>query len=211
MNNKPIPNYIDRLSKNDLIHYLKGLVDSIESESDKIIEPDVCDFIDLQSKIISELSLQRIYKVSNVDMSDFESSGIKEYHIQYFGSLRGAKRELKKRFREQRSHPFVAAPDEIQDIGLTGGIKPLLLQSVVGNRDVTTLRAPGRYKFYEIRMLQENQIVPVQFMLTSIDATPAQSSRTKSKNKIEFSDSPCFPINTDKGLIIPFSSIKRGF
>jgi len=204
MKSKSVPNYIENMGKKELVNFLEEFVATIVCDESEEITQEMHDFICLQQKIITELSRQRIYKVSNVDMSDFARTGVKEYQTEYFSSLNAAKRELKKRFLQQKVHPFVAAPDEIQDIGLADGVKPSLVQSVVSNSAVP-LRAPTRYKFYEVRMLQDNQIIPVQFMLTSIDPIPAAFPLAKrkangSKENLEI---------LKKGLVIPFDKLRK--
>lgn len=178
------PNYIDKMSRGELVDFLTGFVEAVEQDKWCSTEEDR-GFLCLHKKILAELSQQRVYKVSNIDANDIAYGGVKEYDTKYFASLKAAKRELSKRFKRQRKHPFVAAPDEVQELGVDSGINSSLVQSVITNEDMR-LRAPGRFKFYEVRMLQDNQIVPVQFVLTSIDvASAATVTLTKSKRKID--------------------------
>ena len=55
---------------------------------------------------------------------------------------------------------------------MKASMAPDLVQSVITNSDVK-LEAPGRFKFYEVRMLQNGQIIPVQFILTNVHVSPA--------------------------------------
>lgn len=203
-------NNIENMSKSELLEFLAGFVLSME-QSGETLTDEMIEFVTLHKKIIAELSRQRVYKVSNIDASDISIDGVKEYDAKYYGSLKEAKRELRRRFEEQRRNAFVAAPDEIMELGLNNGVAPSLTQSVVTNKDVP-LNAPGRLKFYEVRMLQDNQIVPVQFMLTSIEPAPAKVSRQQrktQKNNLPAGAALGNGNGNGKGKVISFDAIKR--
>ena len=109
---------------------------------------------------------------------------------------------VKKRVEALAANPFVAGPDEVQSLGVKASMAPDLVQSVITNSDVK-LEAPGRFKFYEVRMLQNGQIIPVQFILTNVhvspagfqDVSPHQSSRPANEQHV--------------AKIIPFNQIGR--
>ena len=156
---------INDLSKDDLIQLLKDFVEGLEKCTDLSAEEQ--DFITLQKRVIWELSHARIYKVSTADLSYINTTGPREFDIRYFSSLGAAKRELIKRKRAMAANLNVATPNEIQKLGVNASFAPELVKSVITNSDVK-LGIPGRFKFYEVRILQNEQIIPVQFILTAV-------------------------------------------
>ena len=156
---------INDLSKDDLIQLLKDFVEGLGKCTDLSVEEQ--DFITLQKRVIWELSHARIYKVSTADLSYINTTGPREFDIRYFSSLGAAKRELIKRERTMATNVNVAAPNEIQKLGVNASFAPELVKSVITNSDVK-LGIPGRFKFYEVRILQNEQIIPVQFILTAV-------------------------------------------
>ena len=95
-----------------------------------------------------------------------------EYEPQYFSSLKMAKRELKKRFKNLRKSPFIAGTDEIITYGLSKGLLPAVYQSIISNSSLVSLRAPTRFKFYEIRFVEDGMILPIQLILTRLMIEP---------------------------------------
>lgn len=191
---------ISDLNRDELIQYLQDFVEGMENHDD--LSEEERDFVKLHRKVIWELSHDRIYKVSTADLSHINTTGLREFDIQYFASLGAAKKELKKRVEALAANPFVAGPDEVQSLGVKASMAPDLVQSVITNSDVK-LEAPGRFKFYEVRMLQNGQIIPVQFILTNVhvspagfqDVSPHQSSRPANEQHV--------------AKIIPFNQIGR--
>ncbi len=184
----------NELSRQELIGYLMDFVEGLERHE---LDADEQGFVELHKKIIWELAHDRIYKVSTARASSLSESGVIEYDIQYFSSLSAAKRELRERMEKQRKHPYLAGPDEVQEHIVQGSLVPDLIKSVVSNTDLP-IEAPGRFKFYEVRMLRNGNIVPVQFVLTDVHITPSVlESPSKNSRK------------SKNGKVIPFESILR--
>ena len=188
------------MSREDLIVYLTKFIGAIEQNWD--LSEEEQEFICLHKKILSTLQHDRVYKVCNVEVcgSTPEEGGVKEYNTRYYSSLKAAKRELRRRAKKLARHPFVAQPDEVQELGIDRGVAPDLVQSVVTNADLQ-VPVPGRFKIYEIRMLQDGRILPIQFVLSSIRVTPAAVPEMAIKKEKPGAH------NTKKqkrGIIIPF-------
>lgn len=194
----------NNMSRDELISYLTQFVDAIEHNWE--LSEEEAEFVDLHKKIIAELSRGRIYKVSNIEAvgSISKLHSPKEYNVRYFASLSAAKRELRQRAKELSKHPFVARPDEVAELGIDRGIAPSLTQSIVTNADIQ-IPVPGRFKIYEIRMLQKRQIVPVQFVLTSINVAASGPEKTKKKSRNTHSSAEA----EKRGIIIPFPNMEK--
>ena len=191
---------INDLSKDDLIQLLKDFVEGLEKCTDLSAEEQ--DFITLQKRVIWELSHARIYKVSTADLSYINTTGPREFDIRYFSSLGAAKRELIKRERTMAANANVAAPNEIQKLGVNASFAPELVKSVITNSDVK-LGIPGRFKFYEVRILQNEQIIPVQFILTAVPISSAGFQDTVRRRRTSRSTGKQSP-----APIIQFDQIK---
>lgn len=194
---------INDMTREELVQYLFDFVEALERSNDlSELSGEERDFISLQKKIINELLHDRVYKVSTAGFSGRSSIGLMERDIRYFSSLKAAKKEVKRRMEELVKNPFVAGPDEVQTLGLEGGFAPDLIDSVITNSDIT-VKAPGRFKFYEVRMVKNGEIFPVQFILTNVHVSPSGFQDVGSPQ-------PGRPANEQHvAKIIPFDQIGR--
>lgn len=161
------------MTRAQLLQYLKDFVQAMEAYG-RLSDEDM-DFINIQKRVIWELSHDRIYKVSTAQYSPQSSAKYIEHDIKYFSSLKAAKKELRSRFKKLIKSPFVAGPDEVSDYRIISGVNPTLVSSVLSNSQVQ-FKAPGRFKFYEVRMItKKRQIVPVQFLLAEVRPVPLEN------------------------------------
>lgn len=161
------------MTRAQLLQYLKDFVEAMETYG-SLSEEDM-DFINIQKRVIWELSHDRIYKVSTAQYSSQSSAKYIEHDIKYFSSLKAAKKEVRSRFKKLLKSPFVAGPDEVSDYRIISGVNPTLVSSVLSNAQVH-FKTPGRFKFYEVRMIsKKHQIVPIQFVLAEVRPVPLEN------------------------------------
>ena len=161
------------MTRAQLLQYLKDFVQAMETYGGLSEEDE--DFINIQKRVIWELSHDRIYKVSTAQYSPKSSAEYIEHDIKYFSSLKAAKKEIRRRFKKLTKSPFVAGPDEVSDYRIISGMNPTLVSSVLSNAQVQ-FKAPGRFKFYEVRMITpKHKIVPVQFLLAEVRPVPLEN------------------------------------
>jgi len=185
------------MNRAQLLQYMKDFVDIIE-KSDVLSEEDM-DFINIQKRAIWELSHDRIYKVSTAYYNTKSSSQYTESDVKYFSSVNAAKREIKQRLKKLLKNPYVAGPDEVSDSRMVMGIAPNLVTSVISNAQVP-LRTPGRFKFYEVRMVtQKRKVVPIQFILAEVQPIPLEHPE----------DARFTPSGVPNNKIIPFKKVKH--
>ena len=179
------------MNRAQLLQYMKDFVD--------IIEKSDMDFINIQKRAIWELSHDRIYKVSTAYYNTKSSSQYTESDVKYFSSVNAAKREIKQRLKKLLKNPYVAGPDEVSDSRMVMGIAPNLVTSVISNAQVP-LRTPGRFKFYEVRMVtQKRKVVPIQFILAEVQPIPLEHPE----------DARFTPSSVPNNKIIPFKKVKH--
>lgn len=175
----------DRMNRTELLNFMDGYMRRLDDISPTDENERI--WIALQMRLYEEIKLDKpIFKVSNMELVQNSYGGAVEYNTKYFVSLRAAKRELRSRLKElSRSSDtaFIARPEEIMDANLSEGVAPSLIQSIITNQDLL-MRAPGRFKFYEVRICEEKGIVPIQLVLTQINVVPKISSETRENNRI---------------------------
>lgn len=180
---------IAKMNRQQLASYMDGLVSRLDN--DGWDDEQAQEFSALMHKLRDELSdgepaLPKIYKVF-FRHKDFESN------IKYFTTLRGAKREIKDRFNKLRKNPFVAPPYEIvTSRAMEGSVAADTVQSIITNQDFTK-KAPGRFKFYEIRMMGRRKVTPIQLVLTQVQVEPTvqnPKSKPTGPTVVEFPKQP---------------------